>query len=460
MSVETRTERTSGGAPPARAQARIARLRPKLGLVDTLLQLWRAKWLMFLVFVPVALVGFAATLLTPTKYPASARLLVRVSQDYVFSPVSGEVARMAPPAHAEVLAAEAELARSGAVAERVIGAIGLSHLYPGLAARELRARTDADYEASEEALATFARDLSVTTAPSSPILQLSYSHRDPQLAAATLNRVVSEYLKYRQEILSGQQIAGLSAQRAAIEDRLAVADGQLRDFLQANGLSDFEAEMFAMRNLLAGIADETVKAEAARSEAEARVASLTRQLASTPKQVDLYADSAGGDASPSAVRRGLNPTWQALDADRSARTADLNALAGRLATLARQKQEAGGRIATLAALEPDYLRLKRERDALEASADAFAGREQAERARSELAARSVESISVYEAARPPAQSDDTRRAIILTTAIVGLLAALMAGLMRAWSSRGFATAGSLERTLGLTVIATARDRST
>ena len=110
-------------------------------------------------------------------------------------------------------------------------------------------------------------------------------------------------------------------------------------------------------------------------------------------------------------------------------------------------------------IEPDYLRFRRDRDALEAAADAFAAREQAEQARSELAARRVDSISVYEAARPSAQGDDMRRTIILTTAMVGLLAALMAGLMRAWSSRGFATAGSLERTLGLTVLATARDKS-
>lgn len=453
MSVETRTERTSGGAPPARAQARIAHLRPKLGLVDTLLQLWRAKWLMFLVFVPVALIGLAATLLTPTKYPASACLLVRVSQDYVFSPVLGGSSPMSPPVHDEVLEAEAELAGSAVVAERVIGAVGLSHLYPDLAERQLRSRSDADYEATEEALATFSRDLSVTVAPASPILQLSYSHRDPRLAAATLNRVVSEYLKYRQEILSGQQIAGLSAQRAVIEDRLSQADSKLRDFLQENGLSDFEAEMSAARNLLSAISDETAKAEAGKSEAEARVASLARQLASTPKQVDLEST----DASP--ARRGPNPTWQGLDAEKSAQTANLNALAGRLATLTRQKQETGARIATLAVIEPDYRRFRRDRDALEAAADAFAAREQAEQARSELAARRVDSISVYEAARPSAQGDDMRRTIILTTAMVGLLAALMAGLMRAWSSRGFATAGSVERTLGLTVLATARDKS-
>ena len=57
MSVETWTERTSAGATAPRAQPRVARLRPKLGVADTLLQLWRAKWLMFLVFLPILLMA-------------------------------------------------------------------------------------------------------------------------------------------------------------------------------------------------------------------------------------------------------------------------------------------------------------------------------------------------------------------------------------------------------------------
>ena len=90
MSVETWTERAPAGAPerPA-APPRVGRLRPRLGVADTLLHLWRAKWLMLLVFVPILLLGVAFTLLTPAKYTASTRLLVRLGAEYVFACAAG-----------------------------------------------------------------------------------------------------------------------------------------------------------------------------------------------------------------------------------------------------------------------------------------------------------------------------------------------------------------------------------
>ncbi|MEQ1785268.1 MAG: lipopolysaccharide biosynthesis protein, partial [Hyphomonadaceae bacterium] len=112
----------------------------------------------------------------------------------------------------------------------------------------------------------------------------------------------------------------------------------------------------------------------------------------------------------------------------------------------------------LAAIQPDYQRLKRDRDALEASAAAYATREQSELARSELASRSADNITVYEAARAPTRGDSTKRTIAIAAALFGLLTALAIGLLRAWSATGFATASSLERTLGVRVLASARER--
>ncbi|MBK8838350.1 MAG: hypothetical protein IPO30_06520 [Hyphomonadaceae bacterium] len=499
MSVETWTERTSAGATAPRAQPRVARLRPKLGLADTLLQLWRAKWLMSLVFVPILLIGVAITLLAPTKFSANTRLLVRLGQEYVFDPVIGDAAKGAFPQQEEVLQAEAELARSPVIAERVIAGIGLSRLYPNFAEAKLRARNGAIYEVDQEALEAFAADFDVSSAPKSSILRMTFAHEDPTLAAATLNRLVTEYLKYRQEVLSGKGVAGLTEQRDVIEGRLAASDKSVRDFLARNGLSDFDAEQAAARKQFADISDELSKVEASLREAEAKSAGLLRQMGSTPKDVDLYVETTSEQdlvklrleredllarylpdsrvvqdadrriaqlegflksAPAQGLRRiGPNPTWQALEADRAVQTATISALTGRSAALVVQKRAAEAQIAQLAALEPEYLRMKRDRDALANSAGTFATREQTERARSELASRSVDNISVYEAARPPTRGDSTKRMIAIAAALFGLLTALAVGLLRAWSVSSFPTASSVERTLGLRVLAAAKDRS-
>ncbi len=498
MSVETWTERTPADAPAPRAQTRAGRLRPKLGFADTLLQLWRAKWLMFLVFLPIALIGVAIALLVPTKYPASTRLLVRMGQEHVFSPVIGDASADAFPRQEEVLQAETELARSPVIAERVIKRIGLSRLYPKIDEAELRGGSDKAYQVDQEGLEAFAADLDISSVPKSSILKMTYSHEEPQLAADTLNAFVAEYLNYRREVLDGGAIAGLSEQRTVIEGRLNVADASLRSYLARNNLSDFDAETAAATRLFGEISDELSRVESSMREAEARTAGLARQLATTPKDVDLYVDTTseqdllklrleredlltrylpdsravqdidrriaqleGFLKSPSAkgLRRvGPNPTWQALEADRAVQMASISALTGRFASLAGQKKEAESQLAMLGSLEPEYRRLKRERDALEASAGAFATREQTERARSELASRSVDNISVYEPARTPMRGESPKRDIVVAAALFGLIAALMAGLLRAWSIRSFATASSIERTLNLRVLAATKDR--
>jgi uncharacterized protein involved in exopolysaccharide biosynthesis len=205
VSVETWTERAPAGAPerPA-APPRVGRARPRLGVADTLLHLWRAKWLMLLVFVPILLLGLAFMLLTPAKYTASTRLLVRLGAEYVFDPVVGDAAKGAFPQQQEVLQAEGELARSPVIAERVIKNVGLSRLYPKLAEAKLRSRNGNGYVVDEEALEAFAKNLDISSAPKSSILHMTFAHEDPELAAETLNRFVAEYLSYRQQVLSGR----------------------------------------------------------------------------------------------------------------------------------------------------------------------------------------------------------------------------------------------------------------
>jgi len=474
-------------------------MRVRLGFADTLLQLWRAKWLMFLVFLPIALIGVAIALMIPTKYPASTRLLVRLGQEYVFDPVVGDAARGAFPQQEAVLQAETELARSPVIAERVINRIGLQRLYPRIAEAKARARANEVYTIEQKALEAFAQDFEASSAPRSSILRLTYQHEQPQLAADTLNAFVAEYLAYRREVLAGRGVTSLSEQRGVIEARLKAADEALQAYLKRNNLSDFEAETGAAARLFSEISDEVSKAEASQRESEAKVEGLKRQMQSTPKQVDLYVETTSAQeleklrlqredllaryrpdsrvvqdidkriaqvetyirTSPAeGLRRiGPNPTYQALDADAAAQAANITAMSGKARELTRQMGEAQARLAMLAALQPEYDRLRRDRDALAASAGTFAAREQTERARSELASRSADNISVYEAARASTKGSSTKRVIAAAAAAFGLFAALIAGLLNAWGLRSFPNAGSLERTLGLRVLASTRDRA-
>lgn len=496
MSVETWNERTEQARP---AGAASARLRPRFGLSDIAVLLWRAKFLMLLVFLPILLAGIAIALMFPAQYTASSRLLVRLGQEYVFDPVLGDAARGAFPQQEEVLQAETELARSPVIAERVIGRVGLERLFPELGRAAARASGTRAHTVEQRALEAFAKRFGASAAPKSSILRMSFAHEDPRVAAETLNQFVAEYLNYRREVLAGQGAESVSSQRGVIEDRLKAADAALRHFLEANGVSDFDAETTALTKLLVDLSDKLSEVEASLSEVRARAAGLTQQLTRTPSEIELYNETSSrqelfalklqrdelltryqpesravqeldrrivqmeqflATGEPGGLRRvGQNPTWQAIEADRAKAEVDAAALAARADDLRRQMTETERRRIALAALEPEYRHLKRDRDALDISAGAFATREQTERSRFELAARSVDNISIYEAARPPMRGSSPRRMIAAAAAVFGLLTALMVGLFKVWSTRRFPTAASVERTLGLPVLSGVRDRS-
>lgn len=494
MSVETWNERTEQARPAAPA----GRVRPKLGLADALVLLWRSKLLMLLVFAPILVFGVALALMFPAQYTSNTRLLVRLGQEYVFDPVLGDAARGAFPQQEEVLQAEAELARSPVIAERVIQKVGMQRLFPDLGRAAARASGDRAYAVEQRALEAFAKRFGASSAPKSSILRMSFAHEDPRLAAETLNIFVGEYFDYRREVLAGKGADSVSDQRGVIEERLKTADVALQAFLESNRISDFDAEAAALSKLHVDLSDKLSEVEASLSEARARGEGLRVLLARTPAEIELYSESSSrqelfalklerdelltryqpesravqeldrriaqmeqflATAEPGGLRRvGQNPTWQAIDADRAKAQADSAALTARAEDLRRQMAQTEQRQVALAALDPEYRRLRRERDALDASASAFAQREQTERARHELASRSVDNISVYEPARPPVRGASPKRMIAGAAAVFGLLTALLVGLFRVWSTRTLPTAASVERTLGLPVLSSVRDR--
>ncbi|MEP7209735.1 MAG: Wzz/FepE/Etk N-terminal domain-containing protein, partial [Alphaproteobacteria bacterium] len=374
MSVDTWNERESAGAAAPVGNARVGRMRTQLGPGEAVLQLWRAKWLMLLVFLPIALLGAGASLLFPTRYAASTRLLVTLGQEYVFDPIVGEAGKGAFPQQEEVLQAEAELAASPVIAERVIKQIGLSRLYPKIAEAEARTPEKA-YALDSQAVEAFAKDFSATSAPKSSILKLTFAHPDPQLAATTLNAFVKVYMDYRREVLDKRSGSGLGEQRAVIEARLKTADGALQAFLAKNSISDFAAEKDAVTRLFGTLTDDISGVEASRHESESRIASLRSQLTTTPRQTDLYVDTSSGQElfnlklerekllvrykpesqvvqdverkiqqletfvanSPQEglKRVGPNPTWQVLETDLAAARANVEALKGKGGELVR-----------------------------------------------------------------------------------------------------------------------------
>jgi uncharacterized protein involved in exopolysaccharide biosynthesis len=261
--------------------------RPRYAPIDFATLLWRERWLMLGVFAVIFALGLAVALALPTKYTARSSLLVRLGQEYVYQPRAGDAARGEAPGNDQVVQAEIEILSSANVKQRVIQALGLQTIFPKLAART-GAGADANTAKTEgAAIRALSDDLSITTAPLTPVIRLSYAHEDPVMAARVLNGMVDQYLTYRKEVLLDVLPPLLAEQRRVFQDRLGTADQAYENFLQANRIGDFAAEKTALTALHTALEDESYRVDARLSEVGGRLAAISRDLSGLQPEVGL-----------------------------------------------------------------------------------------------------------------------------------------------------------------------------
>ncbi|MEZ5970995.1 MAG: hypothetical protein R3C31_04225 [Hyphomonadaceae bacterium] len=461
---------------------------PRLSLADVAAMLWAERGLVLAVGGAICALGLIAALAAPHTYTARSELIVRMGEEYVYQPTAGGAGAGATPDMQAVVNAEMRLIGSGAVVRGAIESVGLSALYPDIAASPA---SDARKLAAAER--AFVEHLKIETAPQTPAIGLAFEHRNADVAAQALNALVAQYLRHRRDVLVGGEFEALSQESGDLSTRAGQATAALSSFLNEHQIGDFESELAALAARAGDIETQLLDAQARRREAEARSASLRQRFAAEPEQIELYQESdarrdlveaqmqrerllaayqpdalpvrevdrriaqleaflAGGDP-PSVTRRGPNPVRQDIASQLYAMEAEARAQRGRETALDQQRTEVRERLRSMQALEPRFRQLQRERTILETNADNFATRAEEARARSQMLGRATDNISPVERAAVPTQGKSLRWPILVVSILIAGIVALAAGLSRALMRRSFPTPSSAARALHTPVLA-------
>ncbi|MEL6473600.1 MAG: Wzz/FepE/Etk N-terminal domain-containing protein [Pseudomonadota bacterium] len=474
----------------------------RMSAADLVVRLWRAKWLMLLVFLPIAVAGvFLATLL-PTKYTASSRLFVALGDEYIFRPVVGDQIIGGTPQLEELIQAELELLRSPVVAERAIERFPIRRVYPAIAKARDEALADAkpgerdDILAEHFALAVDAlqRDFGVGAAPKTPVIATYLSNEDAEVSAEVLNAIVGAYLNYRSDIFADRSSSTIRDERDRYTEELLAAEEAMRGFLAENEIGDYETERQTVQILFQTLSAELLQAESRFSAVQGQLASVRSQLAEADPQVELFAEDQSQqplvaleleredllsrytpesrpvqaiekrieqaraflesrDAPSGTVRRGPNPLYQELESTAGTLAGTAAFEARQVAALRRQLADVSERQRRLANLRPEWLALERQRDVLEINVRQFAERELQARSRTEIARTSSNNIRVLEPARTPIEGSSLKLPVAMAAGLFAGFSALIAGLLQAFTRQGMPTRQSFERATGLPVVA-------
>jgi uncharacterized protein involved in exopolysaccharide biosynthesis len=171
----------------------------------------------------------------PPRYAASASVMVKTGREYL-AREEGQVTVQSGPqtTKQEEVNSEIEIMTNRGSVETVIGRIGLGRLYPAL----LRSPPDQGTP-MDAAVQQFGRRLKVEAVKVSDVIDVTFSHHDPALAAATLREFLHVYNErhaavfdgggsarvYRQAVANDiADLEALERQRSAITLRAGVYD--------------------------------------------------------------------------------------------------------------------------------------------------------------------------------------------------------------------------------------------
>lgn len=467
---------------------------------------------MAVVFGVVAALAFAL----PPRYAATTALLVLLGPEYTVRP---EAARPETATSVldrdQILQSETEILGSRDLHAATIRALGVGVLYPDLleppgAFARLRAAlaalllpAPAESDPIEPALRRFARSLRITPLKDGNVIEVTFRHTDPAIAAAAANRLVALYLAQRRALYADPQSDAVRDRLAAAGARLAATEDALRAYREANGISALTTErdlLLHRRDTLAAAlqdsdtamarlraADAALRAQRdalpetvtayADTDRDARADTARRSLqALQDTQADLLADGhppaaapalaariaererllgrLAADPSPSSWRTERDAARDTLTLDAARTIADLAAAEATRATLAAQRADTDASLHRLDEAEPGLHALERARDLAEETYRALT-QLAAERAVIEdVADRRTPSVRIIQPARPPARPGPLRLLLLAGAVPLALLAGAATALIRAAGRRSVLTPERLERILGLPVLAT------
>ena len=479
--------------------------RPRLGLSDLVLLLWRAKWVMLLIALPIFAIGLFIAFQMPKTYESRSALYVTSGDELRSSSILSDPSFDPGPGLQEVMQGELEILQTQLVAERTLSRFPLHRIYPDLAETRDKKLTDSDsslrgaieFEYHQKGVEALQESFWADTSPNSNIISVGFKHKDPKIAAEILNAALAVYLQRRAELFGSRPVDQLRAERKRIEGELLTAESAISAFLSENNVRDFASERSTAQSLYAAISNELFTVQARRSAVQGQLSRTRVQLAETSPELDLYVEDssaqqlreleiernqalanytpesrrvqaidrrieelrsflAAQDSPVGTVRRGPNPTYQALESSFNTFEAEAESLRGQEAELRRQLSAVEDKLNRFSLLEPEWNELVRNRDLIETNVRTIAEQEQREGTVAGLTAQDADSVKMTEPPTVPIEGSSLKLPVAILSLLFAGFTALIVGLIMAYSKRGFATVNSLQNTVGLPVLSTVR----
>lgn len=263
----------------------------KPSLRDFLYIVFKRKTQILVFFCSTVFVVTLFTFLWKPIYEASSQILVKVGRENVYVPARGNVNPVVRVDREEQLNSEIEILKGQSLAEEVVKSIGPRAIYPKLEAKGPGIFGGDSNANPQEMLLNKAtlilqEALEVKGVKKSNVIEVSFKHHNPQMAATVVNDLVKFFLDRHLEVHKNpHSYKFFKEQSQAYKDKLRKTEDWLQALKAEYNVTSLEEEQKLYLTQEANLKDDLNRTIVQEAETKNRVIQIRRQLAATSETI-------------------------------------------------------------------------------------------------------------------------------------------------------------------------------
>jgi uncharacterized protein involved in exopolysaccharide biosynthesis len=467
-------------------------------LRDFLTILFKHKAKIVTVFLATVITVTVGSYLIPPTYEAKSSLLVKFGREYIYRPEVGDKSPVISINQDETINSEINILTSRDLIEKVITTLKVENIYPELVESPPYKMTPI-----EAAILKFEKKLAVEGIKKSSVIEVSFQHKNPQIAARAINMLVDFYKGKHLEVYSGPQSSFLEKQLTTYDQKLKQSENDLEAFKQknrvfsldeqrslllkqrmeldtdlkntSNHIDELQKRLSFLKSQLKVISEDKdrytqterdkiiVEAKAKLLDLKLREQQLlekykesNRLVMNIRKEIELVTDflRQQEEDTASKVKTG-NIVYQEVEKEALKTEADLNSQFAKVSTLRLQLSQVDREIQSINLNEKELVGLKREVSNNDKNYRTYVDKLEDARISDDMNLQKMANVSVIQVAAVPAKPIKPKKALnILLGIILGTVSGLGFAFFSEYSSQGLSTPESVEKRLDLPVLTT------
>lgn len=472
-------------------------------LRDFLTVLFKHKTKIATVFAGVVLCTVIITLRRPPVYEAKSSMLVKIGREYLTHPEVGDTKSLMSLSKEEVINSEIQILSSKELMAKVVDTLGVKVLYPDMASND-----SSRLDPRDRAVEVFSRNISAEGVKKSSVIQLTFRHGDPLVAARAVNLMTEFFKEKHLKVFSDPQSSFLKQQLDVYAQKLKESERSLEAFKQRNRVYSIDEQRTLLLQQRMGLDTALKTAESRVFELEKRISVLqgqkkslladgshyapreepdsavsdakTRLLALQLEEQDLLKKYKEGNRLVVNVRKGIrlvedflaeeernaqermktgNVYYQEVEMQLIRGKADLSSLKAQTSALKAQMQRVDREIHDLELRYNEMQELTREVETGRKNYQTYVDRAEEARISENMNSLKMANISVIQGATVPAEPVSPQKALhILIGIICGMVGGIVAAFASEYAAQHFSHPEHVERRLGVPVLATIPNR--